>query len=805
MTFPRFTALYTAIQAHNRSTYKQLLARSVLCSTVLVTALPAQPVMAADTHLEQSYHWNIPAQSLNLSITDLAERAGLIILLSSEQFSNVNVSALRGNLTVAEALDQLLSGTGYTYQLDSGNRLILREEPADQPLVRPESMVVTGNWLANADETTLHEFSGARNSLSIEQIENAGASSLTEAFRKIPGVQVRIPAESYGANHALSVGVRGLKSRFSEKSTILLDGMPLAFAPYGQPQLSIAPVGLGNLAAIDVIKGGSSVRYGPQNVGGVINFVTPDIPAELTTRLKLRAENSLDDGRDGVLGQTNLFIGGATGANTGLALLYSGSHGSGYRENSDEDIDDLMIKAESWLNDNQKLEGHIRHFVARTDIAGGLNQQQYAEDKYQSRYQHNHFKGNRTEARVRYTHFISDTQEFEVQGFASNTSRLYGLQFNPDSRQRYDEWDREYDVYGVEPRYSQVFDAGTAEHEVSVGYRFVKEDADLTRHRWNGFAEASSPKSVTGVLRTRDRAGTTAHALYVDDRISFEDWIVTPGVRFENVEVYRHSLVKSNKPNDFRNEQSYTEVLPSLSSSYLVSPEVTLFANYNTSFGTLQHLQLADSTTNNLEPEIARTVELGSRYQKEGLSAELTLFNINFNNKLQWDDALSHHVNKGKTRHYGFEMGAAYAFENTGMSVYGNLAHTRAVFKEGDVKGNELPYYSNWTGNLGLQYETGPWTYNLEGYGQSSQHTDNDNTRQLTVVNNTYYRGEMPGFAIWNARASYLFQPASRISLGVKNLFNKDYYSLSGPDQPYGAGISPGAPMTAYVELEMEF
>ncbi|WP_261840840.1 TonB-dependent siderophore receptor [Aliamphritea ceti] len=805
MKFPRFTALHTAMQAHKKSNYKHILARGVFCSSVLVSALPATLVNAADANLQQSHTWNIPAQSLNISITDLAERAGLVILLPPNQFEAVQAVAVRGDMSVADALNKLLQGTGYSYEIENGNTLTLHEVSSELPLVRPESMLVTGNWLDNVGDTTVHEFPGARNILTEEQIEKSGASSLTEAFRKIPGVQVRIPAESYGANHALSVGVRGLKSRFSEKSTILLDGMPLAFAPYGQPQLSIAPIALGNLAAIDVVKGGSSVRYGPQNVGGVINFVTPEIPEELTTRIKLRTEGAVDDGNSGILGQTNAFVGGAIGESTGMALIYSGSHGSGFRENSGEDIDDLMIKAETWLNDSQKLEGHVRHFVAETDIAGGLNQQQYAENKYQSRYDYNRFDGDRTEARVKYTNFISDTQEFEVQAFASNTSRLYGLQFNPDSRQRYDEWDREYNVYGVEPRYSEVFDFGDTEHEISVGYRFVKEDADLTRYRWNNFAVGSNPKTVAGVLRTKDETGTTAHAAYIDDRISFGDFTVTPGVRFENVEVFRKSLVKKNVANNFRNEQSYTEVLPSLSTSYTLSPAVTLFANYNTSFGTLQHLQLSDSSTNNLDPEIAKTVELGGRYQEGNLNAELTLFNINFNNKLQYDDTLEYHVNKGRTHHYGVELGAGYMFPGTGFSIYSNLAYTQAEFKDGDLKGNELPYYSNWVGNLGMQYEQGKWTYNLEGYAQSKQYTDNENTKPLTVVNNTYYRGQTPNFVIWNTRASYQFQPASRVSFGIKNLLNEDYYSLSGPDQPYGAGISAGAPMTAYAELEMEF
>lgn len=87
-------------------------------------------------------------------------------------------------------------------------------------------------------------------------------------------MQVRESNGTGGSDVSLNVGVRGLTSRLSPRSTILLDGMPLAAAPYGQPQLSMSPLSLGSIESIDVIRGGASVRYGPQNVGGVINFVT---------------------------------------------------------------------------------------------------------------------------------------------------------------------------------------------------------------------------------------------------------------------------------------------------------------------------------------------------------------------------------------------------------------------------------------------------------------------------------------------------------------------------------------------------
>ncbi len=809
MTLPCFNALQAAIKQHHNRMYNKTLAVGLLCSAVAITGISTAQAQSNPSVLQQSLSWNIPGQTLDRSITDLAEQAGLVILLQPGQLQSKQAKPLRGQMNVEQALNSLLQNSGFAYKIGSGNRLILSAKSTPLSMAREEAedVVIVGNWLSNTDSRSLQNFPGSRHQLTQEDIEKVGAVSLTEAFRKIPGMQVRVPAESYGANHALSVGVRGLKSRFSEKSTILIDGMPLSFAPYGQPQLSIAPISLGNLAAIDVVKGGSAVRYGPQNVGGVINFVTPDIPEETTTRIKLRGETAIDDGKDGTLGQVNAFFGGQISEDTGLALIYSGSHGDSFRENSDENINDLMLKAETWLSDSESLEGHLRYFKAKTDIAGGLNEEQFKQDPYQSRYDYNHFEGDRTEGRIRYTNELSDSQEFEIQAFSSNTYRLYGLQFNPDSRQRYDEWGREYDVFGIEPRYSQLFEAGDTQHELSVGYRFVKEEADLTRYRWNNFAAGDAPKSIEGILRSEDKAGTTAHAAFIDDRIGFGAWEITPGVRIENVEVYRDSLIRKNNPNDFRNEESYTEVLPSLSASYMASPALTLFSNYSTSFGTLQHLQLSDNTDNDLEPEIAKTVELGARYKNNGLNAEITLFNIDFDNKLQWSDDLGHHVNKGETQHYGIELGAAYDI-NQAINVYGNLAYTQAEFKEGDVKGNELPYYSNVVGNVGVELQQDKWRYNLDAYGQSSQHADNENTNELTVVNNTYYRGKLPGFVIWTARASYQISEgakASKVSFGVKNLFNKDYYTLSGPDQPYGAGISAGAPATAFVELDMAF
>lgn len=79
---------------------------------------------------------------------------------------------------------------------------------------------------------------------------------------------------------AMNVGIHGLNTRLTSRSTMLMDGISVPYTPYVQPQLSFAPASLGNMDAIDVVRIDSTVRYEPQSIGGVGNFVTRAIPKD---------------------------------------------------------------------------------------------------------------------------------------------------------------------------------------------------------------------------------------------------------------------------------------------------------------------------------------------------------------------------------------------------------------------------------------------------------------------------------------------------------------------------------------------
>ena len=200
-----------------------------------------------------------------------------------------------------------------------------------------DTVKVTGSWLGTGLENSVKTFPGARTVVDKEIIESTGATNVGDVLRRIPGVQATDNSGTAGSAISLNVGVRGLTGRYTPRSTVLLDGIPLAVAPYGQPQLSFAPISLANIESIDVVRGGGAVRYGPQNVGGIINFPTRAIPTRpgLTSDVTVR-ENIYDHGGSNT--QYSTFLGTQLDNGLGLALLYSGMDGRGWRDGSDDRV-----------------------------------------------------------------------------------------------------------------------------------------------------------------------------------------------------------------------------------------------------------------------------------------------------------------------------------------------------------------------------------------------------------------------------------------------------------------------------------
>lgn len=158
-----------------------------------------------------------------------------------------------------------------------------------------------------------------------EEIEAQHYLNVTEAIRRIPGVQVSGPgykAYEYGSTFGEEVSINGDSSVI-----VMVDGRRVdnAAASFGQGNASRSRVPLdvltniANIERIEVIKGTGSAAYGADATGGVINIITRQGTDDHQTRLDVAA---------GSWGKRNLSLtqGGSFGADNSYRYFVSLNH-----------------------------------------------------------------------------------------------------------------------------------------------------------------------------------------------------------------------------------------------------------------------------------------------------------------------------------------------------------------------------------------------------------------------------------------------------------------------------------------------
>lgn len=651
-----------------------------------------------------------------------------------------------------------------------------------------EPIEVSGSWLGTGLENSVKSFAGARTVVDQQQIKDSGATNIGDVLRRIPGVQSTDNSGTAGSAISLNIGVRGLTGRYTPRSTVLLDGIPLAVAPYGQPQLSFAPISLGNIESIDVVRSGGAVRYGPQNVGGVINFRTRSIPTEpgLTADASVR-ENIYTQG-GGSNTQYNTFLGTQLDNGLGVALLYSGETGRDWRAGSDERVNDLQFKYRYELTPTSEIYGKVSYYDVQSRTPGGLTVAQYNADPFQNTRPTDYWNGERKAFDIGYLNTISADQEFEIRSYYNSSNRSSVLINSANTQLQYQP--RFYTTLGVEPRYTQRFSLGPVVNDVTVGYRYIRERGDD-----NSYSQVIK----TGRYTTNQRFdnSTDANSVYIDDRIAWGQFRLTPGIRYEHIESERYSEAARQTYSTTNNKP-----LPSINLSYLWTSSLTLFTDYSTSFGPVQNLQLnSQSATNPLQPELARTFEIGARYTGHNLHAEVTLFNLRFDNQIQQVPGIQPPTfeNIGATHHQGVETAIDYAFKDgplRGLDAYATFAYTKAVQESGSTAGLDVPFYSRFTDTLGTKYDIGPWTFNVSTTHQSAQYSDTANTVAESADGSN---GRVPGFRVWDMQAAFKIpgMKGSDITAGVNNIGDARYYTRNVDGN---AGRMVGAPRMVYVQ-----
>lgn len=633
-----------------------------------------------------------------------------------------------------------------------------------------------------------------------------------EALRKAGGVYAR-PEEGFSLRP--NIGIRGLNPTRSQKVLLLEDGIPLAYAPYGDNASYYHPP-VDRYDSIEIVKGSGQIAYGPQTVGGVVNYVTPAPPDRPSGSLAVTGGN-----RDYL--NTHLRWGGTWNA---TSLLFDGvrKQGEGARDNVRSGLNDYTAKFLTTLSPRNALalKGNFYSEDSRVTYSG-LRLAEWLAAPRQNPFRNDSFQGRRFGASA--THTASLTPDTIL------TTTIYGALFDRDwwrqssnSAQRpNDAADpacsgmtnlhstcgnegrlRSYSTWGAEPRLRRTGSLFGLRADLDAGLRAHFETQD--RLQMNG----NTPLARSGVVVESNERKNQAYSGFLQVRLSFGQFQFTPGLRLEHIRYQRTNRL-ANSGTGVTGNANLAQAIPGLGLTWNPNQAITVFTGLHRGFAPPRTEDIISNAGGfiELDPELSWNYEAGVRARLfRDTTAEATYFRMDYSNQII-PASLAGGVgavltSAGRTLHEGFEFNARHTVRNvlgSGNSLWlrgawtclpvarfeGTRYSNVSGFGNLLVTGNRLPYASRsmLNASAGFVHRRGA-NLLLELIQTSRQFGDDLNTVNSTLDGQ---RGAIPGYVLWNATLNVPLEGKRTTAfVTVKNLADR----LVLVDR--SRGMLPGSP-----------
>lgn len=680
------------------------------------------------------------------------------------------------------------------------------------------------------------ELTGSAQSISLQTLTGRRLlfGDVHAYLREVPGVHAQ-EEEGYGLRP--NIGMRGTSSDRSSKITLMEDGVLIAPAPYAAPAAYYFPVAA-RMEGIEVRKGSSQIRYGPQTIGGALNLISTSIPS----RFSVLAD---------VAGGTNAtrratIRAGGSGEHFGWMIETFQIETDGFKEldgggSTGFDIEDYIAKfrVNSALGGEryQELELKLGYYDQRSDETYlGLAAADFAQNPFR-RYAGSQKDVMDAEHRqVQLRHFAQPFSWLDVtttayyNTFARNWYKLDAVngksmaavlddpaaypdeigylrgQDSPDDALRVRANNREYFSRGIQTAVGARFAAGVA-HEVEVGVRYHEDQEDRFQHD-DGYAMRGGRMELTSRgtpgSQTNRVADATAWSFYVEDRLHVGAFTIVPGIRYEHVDFVRRDYAAGDaeRATPTRTlENGVSAWIPGIGATFDAGSGVELFGGVHRGFA-----PPGPGANEETEPESAINYELGTRFRGRATRLQAVGFFSDYTNVLgaatvsSGTDGSGDLYNGGAVRALGVELTADHDLAAGSLSgwhvpVHASYTFTRATFEtsfESDYEpwgtveaGDELPYIPEHQLFVRGGVERGRWRAQVTATYTSAMRT-------------AAGQGPIPedqrtdAYLVLGANAEYSLPfgaTTAAIYAGVENLTNETYVVARRP-----AGLRPGLP-----------
>ncbi|CRM45148.1 TonB-dependent receptor [Pseudomonas poae] len=771
---------------------KQWLGASVLA----VSGLALLPLAVAQAQEQQSARFNfaLAAKPLPQALSDFSRVTGLSVIYTDDAPYGLNAPAVSGQMSATEALQRLLGNSGFTFRQIDARTLALEPVPTGGA-VNLGATTISGAGLAldsnsyqppptssvMRSQGLLLETPQTVNVVPAQVLRDQTPRNLDDALANISGIT---QANTLGSTQD-AVMLRGFGD--NRNGSIMQDGMPVV---QGRALNATAE-------RVEVLKGPSSLLYGIQDPGGVVNIVSKKPALVQSTSLTARG-STFGDGKNGSGG--SLDTTGPIG-DSGLAYRLIVDHeDEDYWRNFGTHRETLVAPSLAWYGDTTSvvLAYEHREFLSPFDRGTAIdpktnhplnlpatrrldepfNNMQGRSDLYRLEVDHDLNDDWKAHFGYSWNRETYDASQVRVSAVNANGTLTRSM----DGTQGAITTDR-FTTASLEGKVQ----AGGLQHDLVFGlddeYRKVYR-ADLIRQKPRGFFSYVNPvygNEVAGsTVSAPDSAQTDllrSDSLFFQDAIHLTDqWILVGGARYQMYDQYAGKGVPF-KANTDGNGQKW---VPRAGLVYRYTDELSFYGSYTESFkpnSTIAALADGSTLSGSLTPEESKAWELGAKLDIPGrITASAALFDIHKRNVLVSVGTGLDTVYSvaGQVRSRGLELDATGQLSDN-WSLIGSYAYTDAeVTKDPALEGKRLQNVAKHTGSLSAVYDFGSVMGGDDlRVGAGARYVG----QREGDANNSF---NLPGYTVADAFATYdtrIEGQKVKFQLNVKNLFDRTYYT----------------------------
>ena len=678
-------------------------------------------------------------------------------------------------------------------------------------------------------------FAGKKNEVILLELSmaNLASNNARQIYNQIPGLNIY---QNDDAGLQLNVGGRGLDPNRTSNFNTRQNGYDISADALGYPESYYTPPAEG-LDEIQILRGAASLQYGTQ-FGGLINFImkrpNPEKKLEIITR--------------NTVGSNKLFTNFTSVSLSNEKINYYGyvnyKKGDGFRINSNYESTNTYQFVEYNFNEKTSLSSEITYLTYLAKQAGGLSDQMFNTNPFQSNRSRNWFEVEWFLYNMKFKKEFSKKTNFIFSFFGLEAKRnSLGFRTNRvsqiDSGEERDLIKGDFSNFGFESRLLTNYKLLNTKSYFLIGLKYYNSNSSSTQGPGSSDSDANFnfqnsfypnyTNQSNYIYPNQNIALFGENIFYLNDKIS-----ITPGFRYENIITKSDGFYRKinldgagnvifNERFDEINEKKRSFILLGLGFSYKFNRKIEMYSNVSQNY---RSVTFADISTINpayaVNPEIndekGYTFDLGFRGNvKRKVSYDTNVFlllyedRIGFIQKVFADGNIkSERGNVGNARIYGIETLFDFdlneiIFKNNyiDLNYFINYSFIESEYLKSDevgVEGNYVEFVPAHNLKTGLKFGFKNLSFNFQYSLISKQFTDSSNAIDGNLSG---VIGEIPAYSLGDISASYKFKNI-KFETGINNLFDEKYFTRRATGYP-GPGIIPSAPRNLYFTLQIKF